>query len=104
LWITPLLKSQANFNLPHFADEHYKNRLKADFSDGKAVTRVLDKDGNVSAASLEDLEKEILANPEYKPFSAHPVRPVAVPAEQTGAAVLQLARRLAELILTPWLR
>jgi len=44
---------------------HIKNRLKMDTENGKAVTRVLDKDGKVSALTVEELKKEIVANPAY---------------------------------------
>lgn len=44
-------------------------RLSAEITtDGKAITRVLGADGKPSAASLADLEKEILATPMYKPL------------------------------------
>jgi flagellar biosynthesis GTPase FlhF len=47
---------------------HIKARLAAEFTDGKAVTRVLDKDGKPSAATIDDLRKEILANKDYAPI------------------------------------
>lgn len=53
---------------PELILPHIKARLKAEFNEGKAVTRVLDKDGNPSALSIEDLQKEILANPVFAPI------------------------------------
>lgn len=41
------------------------NRLTVEYVDGKPVTRVLDKDGKPSAATLEDLEKEIAGDKRY---------------------------------------
>ena len=46
---------------------HIKARLVADFDGDTPVTKVLDKDGKPSAATLEDLQKEIVGN---KDFSA----------------------------------
>lgn len=53
---------------PELLLPHIKARLKAEFVDGKAVTRVLDKDGNPSAFGIEDLQKEIVANPAFAPI------------------------------------
>lgn len=53
---------------PELILPHIKARLKAEFNEGKAVTRVLDKDGNPSALSIEDLEKEMVANPVFAPI------------------------------------
>lgn len=47
---------------------HIKARLKAEFNEGKAVTRVLDEDGNPSASSIEDLQKELFTNPIFAPI------------------------------------
>ena len=52
---------------PNLMLPHIKARLAADFDGDTPVTRILDKDGKVSALSLEDLEKEFVAN---KDFSA----------------------------------
>lgn len=46
---------------------HIKQRLKVDFVDGKPVTKVLDADGSISALSVEDLKKEMVANPIFAP-------------------------------------
>lgn len=46
---------------------HIRNRLDVDFSGDSPVLKVLDKDGKPSALSLDDLEKELVAN---KDFSA----------------------------------
>lgn len=44
-------------------------RLSAEITtEGKAITRVLGPDGKPSAASIADLEKEILATPMYHPL------------------------------------
>lgn len=53
---------------PELILPHIKARLKAEFNEGKAVTRVLDKDGNPSAFSIEDLQKEMVANPSFAPI------------------------------------
>lgn len=47
--------------LPHIA-----NRLQAEIpDDGDPLTRVLDKDGKPSASTVEDLEKEFVADPKF---------------------------------------
>lgn len=46
---------------------HIRARLVADFDGDTPVTKVLDKDGKPSTATLEDLQKEFVAN---KDFSA----------------------------------
>lgn len=44
-------------------------RLAVEFdSEGKALVRVKDGEGKISALTLQDLEKEILANPDFKPI------------------------------------
>lgn len=53
---------------PELILPHIKARLKAEFADGKATTRVLDKDGNPSAFGIEDLQKEMVANPAFAPI------------------------------------
>lgn len=53
---------------PELILPHIKARLKAEYSEGKAVTRVLDKDGNPSAFSIDDLQKELVANPAFAPI------------------------------------
>lgn len=51
---------------PHLLIPFIEKRLQADFSgDGKAATRVLDKDGKLSALSLDDLKKDLLADKSY---------------------------------------
>lgn len=42
-----------------------KSRLQADFEGDAPKTRILDKEGKPSALTIEDLEKEIVANPEF---------------------------------------
>ena len=44
---------------------HIKQRLKADLSGSTPVTKVLDKDGNLSALTIDELKKEYLDNPKY---------------------------------------
>ena len=46
---------------------HIKNRLVADFEGDEPVTRILGPDGKPSNMTLDDLEKEFVAN---KDFSA----------------------------------
>jgi hypothetical protein len=53
---------------PELMLPHIRGRLRAEFSEGKGMTRVLDKDGSLSAASLEDFKKELLDNPVFKPI------------------------------------
>ena len=53
---------------PELMLPHIKSRLKAEFVDGKPTTRVLDKDGNVSALTVSDLEKELFTNPTFAPI------------------------------------
>lgn len=45
---------------------HIKARLSADLTGEKPLTRVLDNDGKPSAASVEDLKKEIAADNRFK--------------------------------------
>lgn len=42
-------------------------RLKSEVTNGHAITRVLDKNGQPSAMSVEDLKKEYMATPELAP-------------------------------------
>lgn len=51
--------------LPHVA-----SRLRMEDVDGSLICRVLDKDGKPSAASVNDLRTELLANPDLKPIIA----------------------------------
>lgn len=46
---------------------HISPRLAVEMVDGRPITRVLDKGGKPSAASLDDLQKEILATPMFAP-------------------------------------
>jgi hypothetical protein len=48
--------------LPHIAP-----RLAVEMVEGRAITRVLDREGKPSASSLDDLQKEILATPMFAP-------------------------------------
>ena len=54
-------------NAPALLLPHIKSRLQADFEGEAPVTRVLDKDGKVSAMTVEELAAEFVAN---KDFSA----------------------------------
>lgn len=48
---------------------HITSRLAVERgADGRATTRVLDKEGKPSAATLDDLKKEILGNPMFAPI------------------------------------
>lgn len=48
---------------------HITKRLKTDKgADGKFVTKVLDKDGNISASTVEDLKKEMLTDKQFAPI------------------------------------
>jgi len=48
---------------------HIVPRLTVEMgTDGKAITRILDKEGKPSAATQEDLRKEFLANPMFAPL------------------------------------
>lgn len=47
---------------------HIKGRLRTEFVDGKPVTRVLAQDGTISAATLEDLSNEMVANKAFAPI------------------------------------
>lgn len=42
-------------------------RLKSEITNGHAITRVLDKNGQPSAMTVEDLKKEFMATPELAP-------------------------------------
>jgi hypothetical protein len=44
---------------------HITGRLATEMVDGKATTRILDKDGKPSALTLDDLRKEFVANPTF---------------------------------------
>lgn len=57
------------FTVPSAMAHHVTARLTAEIGeDGKTTTRVLDKDGNVTGMTLEDLEKELRAVKEWAPF------------------------------------
>jgi hypothetical protein len=54
--------------VPELLLPHIRQRLRAEIVDGKPQTRVLDKDGGLSAHSLEDFKKELIANPSFAPI------------------------------------
>jgi hypothetical protein len=53
---------------PELIMPHILGRLKAEIVEGKPFTRVLDKDGGLTASSLEDFKKELIANPLFAPI------------------------------------
>lgn len=57
---TDLAGENAELLLPHIS-----RRLAADIADGKASTKVLDADGQPSALTPEELQKEFLSNTKY---------------------------------------
>lgn len=76
------------FTVPTLVKGEIAKRLAVEMHDGKAVVRVLDKDGRPSALSVQDLEKEFVDNPDFKAIviaskgtgSAGPLATGAVPA------------------------
>lgn len=64
-------KLAAALALPGSADvllPHISSRLTTEFKDGAATVRVLGKDGKPSAATLDDLRKEIVENQAFAPL------------------------------------
>jgi hypothetical protein len=53
---------------PELMLPHIKARLKAELVDGKPTTRVLDKEGNISALGINELEAEMVSNPAFAPI------------------------------------
>lgn len=51
--------------VPALLSRVIKDRLTVDFEGDEPVTKVLGADGKVSDMTLEDLQKEVVANPEY---------------------------------------
>ena len=49
-------------------DHGLKSRLAKEVIDGKAVVRVLDKEGRPTAMTIEQLKDEYRSSPEYAPF------------------------------------
>ena len=47
---------------------HIKSRLKAVEENGAFITKVIDHEGKPSALTIQDLEKEILANKDFSPI------------------------------------
>lgn len=54
--------------VPNVMKRVIQERLHVDMAGDKPLLRVLDLEGKPSALSLADLEKEIVANPEYAPI------------------------------------
>lgn len=63
---TAVFGDNAEIMLPHV-----KARLRGETDGEKAITRVLDKDGNASASTLADLQKEFVDNPKYASIVVH---------------------------------
>jgi len=61
------LQGSADVLLPHI-----ERRLQVENKEGKALIRVLDEKGNLSANSLADLEKEILSTKAFAPILQGP--------------------------------
>lgn len=55
-----------SFVTPELAIPAIKSRLKGEIVEGKAIVRVLDKNGAASAMSISDLKKEYLTDDKYK--------------------------------------
>ena len=55
-------------NAPNLMKRVLDERVSVEFVEGVATARVLDATGKPSALTIEDLEKEILANKEYAPI------------------------------------
>jgi len=53
---------------PELILPHIKARLKAELVEGKPTTRVLDKEGNISALGIKELEAEMVSNPAFAPI------------------------------------
>lgn len=65
------VKIAAEIALPGSADvllPHINQRLTTEIKDGKAVVRVLGKDGMPSAMSVDDLKKEFVENKAFAPL------------------------------------
>jgi hypothetical protein len=45
---------------------HVKARLRAELDGDKAITRVLDANGEISAKTMDDLKRELIDNPAFK--------------------------------------
>ena len=59
------------FTAPEAMKPYLQSRLSTQIGDdGIVVTRVLDGAGQATAATIDDLKKEILDNPEFKPIIA----------------------------------
>lgn len=57
---TELAGENAELLIPHI-----KGRLRAEIVEGKAVTKILGTDGEVSAATVDELKKEFLTNSKF---------------------------------------
>lgn len=61
----------AEIALPGSADvimPHVQNRLQVDIRNGSPTVRVLDRDGNASAMTIDDLKKEFMNTPAFAPI------------------------------------
>lgn len=57
------IQGSANVLLPHI-----ERRLTVEIRDGKAVTKVLDKDGRPSAMTIDELKKEFITDKQFAPI------------------------------------
>lgn len=53
---------------PKLLTPHILPRLKVEWDGETPVTRILDKDGKISALTREDLQKEVASNPDFAPI------------------------------------
>lgn len=66
---TILGKTVKKFDLPeHYIMGDFAKRVQVEFKDGKPTHTVLDADGNVSALTIADLEKEFFEKEEYSKY------------------------------------
>lgn len=54
------------FTTPSLVSDYLKSRVRGEVVDGETIVRVVDPSGKMTANSVEDLKKEILANEEFK--------------------------------------
>jgi hypothetical protein len=76
---------------PELLLPHIKARIVADLNGDKPVTKILDKEGKVSAFTLEDFKKEVLETPAYaailigsKAKGGSATTPILTPASSAG--------------------
>ena len=59
------LATELSEKSPKLLLPHIQSRLSVEISDGKPITRVLDKDGKPSAMNVDDLKKEFFTNEDF---------------------------------------